>query len=515
VKSWLSGTLLAAVTVLAGTARAADVETLRQSGPAADRFNIAVLGDGYRAEDQAQLKADAQGIIEYLFSLTPLAQYAAFFNVKLVHVVSNENGADNGSYGAMRDTALDSYFNCDGIDRLLCMDDGKAAVAAAQDVPEYNFAIVIVNDPKYGGSGGTVCVSSANEQSFEVLAHEIGHSLAQLADEYSYEGNQPPCDPQQDCQEANATLRTTLEQIKWHDWIEDGTPLPTPATAPYASVTGLFEGARYTPTGIYRPQLNCKMRDLGADYCSVCTEQFVRSIWTSDNIKMIETSMPAAPDVQSATCDAIELSVTSPPIVPSTYRYTWTVDGTVQPETTRAISLQPGALQQGEHQVAVRVEDATSLVRTDLDNDLKDQTSWTVAVAKDDCPVPAGGAGGMGGVAGTSAAGASGAGVAGMGGAAGAGGAGGVGDTGSSAGSVTTAGAASGMAGGSSSGADAPHGNPPPRETAGCGCALPGEASPRGVAGLLVLLGVALGRVRRERTGRRQGRGARVANRRR
>jgi MYXO-CTERM domain-containing protein len=368
-----------------------------------------------------------------------------------------------------------------------------------------------VNDPKYGGSGGTVCVSSANEQSFEVLAHEIGHSLAFLADEYSYEGNQPPCDPQQDCQEANATLRTTLEQIKWHDWIEDGTPLPTPATAPYASVTGLFEGARYTPTGVYRPQLNCKMRDLGADYCAVCTEQFVRSIWTSDNIKMIETSAPAEPNVQSVTCDAIELSVTSPPIVPSTYRYTWTVDGTVQPETTRAISLSPGALQQGEHQVAVRVEDATSLVRTDLDNDLKDQTSWTVTVAKNDCPVPVGGTGGTGGVAGASAGGAVTAGMAGD--ADGAGGAGGAVDLGGSAGSVATAGVASGMAGGSSSGT--PHGNPPPRETAGCGCALPGEASPRGVAWLLVLLGVALGRVRRERAGRRQGRGARVAHRRR
>ncbi len=59
-------------------------------------------------------------------------------------------------------------------------------------MPEYNFAIVIVNDPKYGGSGGPVCASSSNEDSFEVLAHEIGHSMAHLADEYSYEGNQPP-----------------------------------------------------------------------------------------------------------------------------------------------------------------------------------------------------------------------------------------------------------------------------------------------------------------------------------
>ncbi len=66
-----------------------------------------------------------------MFGISPLKQYAQFFNVKLLHVISNENGADNGSYGATRDTALGAYFNCDGIDRLLCIDDGKVAVAAA------------------------------------------------------------------------------------------------------------------------------------------------------------------------------------------------------------------------------------------------------------------------------------------------------------------------------------------------------------------------------------------------
>lgn len=492
------GAALALAWLVARGASAAEVETLRQAGPAAERFNIAVLGDGYRAEDQTKLKTDAQGIIDYVFGVTPLKQYAAFFNVKLVHVVSNENGADNGSYGATRDTALGAYFNCDNIDRLLCIDDGKAAVAAAQDVPEYNFAIVIVNDPKYGGSGGPVCASSSNEQSFEVLAHEIGHSLARLADEYSYEGNQAPCDPQQDCREANATVRTSREQIKWHDWIEQGTPLPTPATQAYANATGLFEGARYTPMGVYRPQQNCKMRDLGADYCSVCSEQFVRSIWTADNIQMIESSTPAGPTVSSASCDAIELSVTSPPIAPSTYRYTWTVDGKPQPDATNQIALLPGALLQGEHDVAVRVEDATAMVRTDLDNVLKDQVSWTVSVTRGDCPAPAGGTGAGG--------------AAGVGGAAGGGGGGvstsGVGGLGGVAGGAGTFGggvAGGGTASGNSGAGLGPSGAPPPRETEGCGCAVPGRKSPAGAAGLLALaLGVRLARATWRRIVRRR-----------
>lgn len=485
----VAGVALAATWLLAATAGAAEVESLRMSGPVADRFNIAVLGDGYRAEDQTKLKTDAQGIIDYLFSVPPLKQYGAFFNVKLVHVISNENGADNGSYGTTRDTALGAHFNCDNIDRLLCIDDGAAAVAAAQDVPEFNFAIVIVNDPKYGGSGGPVCASSSNEQSFEVLAHEVGHSLARLADEYSYEGNQPPCNELQDCREANATLRTSLEQIKWKDWIEQGTPLPTPATEQYSKITGLFEGTRYTPTGVYRPQLNCKMRDLGADYCSVCTEQFVRSIWTAENIKMIEQATPAQAAVQSVSCDPVELSVKSPPITPSTYRYTWSVDGKPQTETTNEISLWPGTggpngLTQGDHQVAVTVEDATALVRSDPDGILKDEFTWTVSVTQSDCPVqmPGGGAAGGAGAGGALAGG-------GVGGAASAGGMGG---TPSTAGASSVAGTPGGIAG--SVGTARP--NPPPLESSGCGCSVPRPDSTPTAAFLAWTLGLVAARRR-------------------
>lgn len=482
----VAGAALAAAWLAAASAGAAEVESLRMSGPAADRFNIAVLGDGYRAEDQTKLKTDAQGIIDYLFSVPPLEQYGGFFNVKLVHVISNQNGADNGSYGTTRDTALGAHFNCDNIDRLLCIDDGAAAVAAAQDVPEYNFAIVIVNDPKYGGSGGPVCASSSNEQSFEVLAHEIGHSLAHLADEYSYEGNQPPCSEQQDCREANATLRTSLEQIKWKDWIEQGTPLPTPATDQFGKITGLFEGARYTPLGVYRPQLNCKMRDLGADYCSVCTEQFVRSIWTAENIKMIEQTTPAQAAVQSTSCDAVELNVKSPPITPSTYRYTWSVDGKPQAEATSEISLLPGVLKQGDHQVVVTVEDATALVRSDPDGILKDEFTWTVSVTKSDCPVqmPGGGAG-AGGAGG------------GAGGALGGGGVGGVAAAGGLGGASSAAGASS--VAGTSSVADAGGSSrptPPPLESSGCGCSLPRLGSTPTAALLAWTLGLVLARRR-------------------
>ena len=477
MRRWLALGVFVVVAAWGVTARAAEVETLRQNGPASARFNIAVLGDGYRTTDQAKLTTDARAIIDYLFGVSPLRQYEPFFNVKLVHVISNDDGADNGTYGAARDTALGAYFNCGDIERLLCVDTGKVQAVAAQELPEFNFAIVLVNDPKYGGSGGQVCASSSNEQSFEVLAHEIGHSLAHLADEYSYEGNQPPCDEKQDCKEANATLRAAREQIKWKDWIESATPVPTPATQQFAAVTGLFEGARYTPTGIYRPQQNCKMRDLGAEYCPVCAEQFVRSIWTAENIQMIESATPTEPAVASDTCDPIALSVTNPPMLPSTYKYVWSVDGSVQAETTNAIQLLPGVLLPGAHKVDLSVQDTTAMVRTDPNGVLVEQHSWTVTVSKSDCPTSVGGVG-AGGAAGN----------------AGAGGTGGTGGTGGAVGD--TGGAGVGVSG--TTGVT-PRPAPPPAQTSGCGCALPGREAPRSLATIGLALLVLLGRRRRGR----------------
>ena len=491
---WLLTTML--LLLISGRpAHAFEVETLRESGPADKRFNIAVLGDGYRAQDQTKLKTDAQGITDYLFGVSPLQQYSKFFNVRLIHVISNEAGADNGTAGGQRDTALNSYFSCGGIDRLLCVDEGAAQTIAADDMPEFNFIIVIVNDSKYGGSGGTVCAASANEQSFEVVAHEVGHSLAQLADEYSYDGGIGPCNQQQDCSEANATVRSQREQIKWRDWLEQATPVPTPENAQYQSSIGVFEGARYQEIGTYRPKISCKMRDLGSEFCSVCAEQFVRSFWSFDNIRMIEAAVPPETSVQVDSCDPILLSATTPPITPSTYRYTWTVDGQMLPEPTSQVQLQPAALKQGSHEVELLVEDATELVRADPNNLLKDEHSWTVTVSRSDCVDPSGGMGGAAGSAG--GAGAPGGGMAGTSGAGG-----GAGGTAGSAGGVDAGGAS--MAGGAvtagstgGTGKTTPTQAPPPREAAGCGCSLPGSGSPTTTASwALVVLGL-VARLRR------------------
>jgi len=492
---------LAFVCALGSAANAFDVEVLREAGPPDRRFNLTVLGDGYRATDQEQLTTDAASMVSNLFATSPFAEYAGLFNVKLVHVVSNDSGADGGDHGAVRDTELGAYFNCAGIERLICVDDGRVLSIAAADTPEFNLALVIVNDTKYGGSGGVVTVSSIGA-GVDVFTHELGHSLAQLADEYSDDGGQPPCDPLADCPEANATMRVARSEIKWNAWIDESTPIPTTST--HLGFVGLFEGARYQSSGIYRPEFDCKMRSSWQPFCRVCIEQAVRSFWSLENVRMIEESTPG-PSVVMADCEPVSFRVQTPSLSPSPYRYEWSLDGASLTAEGPALDLSPEDVPPGTHTLALSVLDQTDFVRSDPAGLLSDEVSWSVSVGVLDCP----GYGGAPGTGGISAVG----GMPGSGGATeGSGGAteasGGTVSGGTSSGGVSTGGGAPGgdsggaspeSSGGAPSGGQGP-GPADPTTAAGCGCSLPGGRAPVPSAALLaVLLALRLGRRREHR----------------
>ena len=379
------GTALAALTCTLGLARGAaayPVETLRTSGPPEQRIDLVILGDGYRAQDQDKLSADAQTAAGLVFGLTPFAEYAGLFNVKLIHVTSNQNGADQGSYGATRDTALGANFGCYGIDRLLCVDDAKVLSVAAADVPEADLVVVLVNDPKYGGSGGPVVVISTQEQALPQLPHEMGHSLGDLADEYTaaYPGF-PACSPTLDCAEPNVTLRSTRDSLKWKAWVASSTPIPTPAGAGYDGV-GCFDGARYLETGVYRPvDEACLMRNLSVDFCPVCAEGLVRALW--GRVSPIDSLTPPATEPVRG-CGAITLSVATPTLTPSSLRFAWSVDGALQAETRPSFTLEPTAAGGPDRVVTVRISDTTPLVRSDPQAALVETAQWTVQAGCDD-----------------------------------------------------------------------------------------------------------------------------------
>ena len=353
------------------------VELLLNSGPSSNRIDITVMGDGYRVQDQAQLTNDANTLINALMQLEPYKTYKELFNVKLIHVVSNQNGADDGSYGATRDTALGCYFGCAVIDRLLCCDQGAIYQTIATYAPENDISIVLSNDPKYGGSGGDVVIVSLSGSASQVVGHEFGHTIANLADEYTdaYPGY-PPCPSSSDCWEPNATLRNVRKDVKWNLWIDAATPVPTPSYSGYSGI-GDFEGCRYLTTGVYRPKdTDCLMRALGYPYCSVCAEAVTLAYW--NRLSMIDASSPASP--VAATCAPVTLSVTTPPLQQHPWKFTWTVDSNPQSATGPSLVLDPAALGKGAHTATVVVADMTPLIRNDKSGVAHDTQTWTINV---------------------------------------------------------------------------------------------------------------------------------------
>jgi hypothetical protein len=354
-----------------------EVETLLENGSPSNRIDLVILGDGYRLEDQDKMNSDTEAFLDVFWNSTPYKEYKNFFNVALVHVVSNDNGADRGDFGEDRDTALGANFWCYDVERMLCVDYDAVYTLVAEDTPEYDFVFVIVNDTKYGGSGGEIAVFSSDDAASDIVTHEFGHSFANLADEYEEGEGYEPCIGS-DCPEPNASLYFTFDKIKWNHWIEETTPLPTPNIKYFVDVVGAFEGGRYQKQGVYRPWLQCKMRVLGFTFCSVCAEAMVKGVY--DIVSPIDGATPK--EVVALTGEeTAELKVQYPAPIPDTMTFHWTVGGLPVDETSNRFTVQADTLGSGISQVSVLVRDDTALVREDTDHLLEATHTWAIEVS--------------------------------------------------------------------------------------------------------------------------------------
>lgn len=275
-----------------------DVSAIVQNGPTAEKLDIAVIGDGYTAAELDHFHTDAQESWNALLGVEPYTSHADLFNVWAVDAVSAESGVSGDpDQSVVRDTALDSYFWCNGTERLLCVDTAKVESYAAY-APEADLVIVIANSAKYGGAGynqvqsglgydGIATHSGDNAQSGMVAVHETGHSLGKLADEYAYT-DQEYTGPE--TTEANTSIHPAAEMeargTKWHHWLGESTP--------DGGVIGTFEGAAYHTRGIYRPSENSLMRSLGsAEFNLVGREAMIAGFYRHASVLVAGTARAA------------------------------------------------------------------------------------------------------------------------------------------------------------------------------------------------------------------------------
>jgi hypothetical protein len=305
-------------------------------------LDIAIVGEGYRADETDRFRDDFARFSQLLLEQEPYASYANRIAVRGVLLPSADSGADEPTHGLYRTTSVGMTFNSLGSERYMLTEHNRALRDIAANVP-YDTLIIMVNHERYGGGGiyNSYCSFTAHGPWSEyLLLHEFGHSFAGLADEYytsdvAYSDFYPPgVEPA----EPNITALGDPEALKWGDLVDSGTPLPTPwskeefdrisqesqakrqelstalaeatrsgapddeiealehkqqqlaeetakwtdaflAKTPFADSVGAFEGAGYASQGLFRPEVDCLMFRRGVQpFCRVCERAVAKVI---------------------------------------------------------------------------------------------------------------------------------------------------------------------------------------------------------------------------------------------
>jgi hypothetical protein len=347
-------------------------EKIKDNGDDANRMVWIIMGDGYRSLEIDDYHQDVDRVINEFFSTSPWDDYKSFNNVYRIDVISNESGADHPSSNIYVDTALDGTYDTYGIGRLLTVDDSKAFEIASM-IPSFDAVMIIVNDESYGGSGGSTMVLSNHEKAGRIALHEAGHLIGDLADEYE---TPYPGYPEGDS-EPNVTYQTEFEYIPWKNWIDNITPLPTPEYEGYYDV-GIYEGARYKSSDIYRPTSNSIMRSLGAPYGPINSEAIIINL--HDFVDPIDKYSPVENNIfLSSSSNNFQFNIDLVPSINENIDVSWGIDGVIQEgEKSTALSIDASTLKKGSYSVKVSVADNTSLVRSDPQGLLLSSKIWSI-----------------------------------------------------------------------------------------------------------------------------------------
>lgn len=241
---------------------------LLKNGSPQEKIDVAIVAEGYTAEEMDMFYADAQVAMEAILKHEPFGIYKDRFNFVAVALPSQESGVSVPGEGEWKNTALKAHFNTFYMDRYLTTLRLKNMHDKLCGVP-YEHIVILANTDTYGGGGiyNSYTLTTAHHPAFKpVVVHEFGHSFAGLADEYYYddmyvEYYYPGTEPW----EQNITTLADFES-KWKDMLEAGE-------------AELLEGAGYQSKGVYRPAADCRMHTNRPDsFCPVCQRAIARII---------------------------------------------------------------------------------------------------------------------------------------------------------------------------------------------------------------------------------------------
>jgi hypothetical protein len=288
--------LLALLGTFHGPALAKDpseptIRYFREAGPPERAVDVVFVGDGYSKSKIGKFWKDLRRYATRLLKEPPFSWYRKKFSVRGLIIPSRDDGCDLSPKEERVSTLLESSFNTPSGRLLVFKNAGllKKLVTKAGDV---DIVFVMVNTEKYGGGGSVLhnhevrgkplpapTFAACDTRSFLIAIHELGHSLADLADEYSEDSSHPrPLPEKGDLPHANVTLercfdkssfKTIAATVKWKRFLE----LKGAKKHEWA-----HPGAYYRHTGVYRPWKRCMMRESGVPFCPICAKEMSKAI---------------------------------------------------------------------------------------------------------------------------------------------------------------------------------------------------------------------------------------------
>ncbi len=341
-------------------------EVLQWSGDPRKKLNLVFLSDGYQKDELGDYKETVNAYLSDLFGhQEPYGRYQKLINVIRIDVPSQESGAScddytfsprKNRYGSSFPVAcINAIFKTKLSDRFLYTLKGWRVKRDSRSLRYDGISIadevaVIVNSPKRGGTGlGWIVQTSITPA--HVMAHEFGHTWANLGDEYVNDGDL--CLYFMRKRPNISVKKRSISKLKWGHWMLEDTPLPTPATELYANRIGMFRGAAGgCKRVLYRPAQKCKMEgSANPHFCAVCMEAMTLRIL--DRVSLIESS------IRVDETGTLQADVA----LPERMVTRWFVDGKLWQQTQ---TYQPlTGFPRGSHEVRLVVADESAPVRKD------------------------------------------------------------------------------------------------------------------------------------------------------
>ncbi|MBI3273142.1 MAG: FHA domain-containing protein [Planctomycetes bacterium] len=397
---------------------------LVENGPAENRYDLIIAGDGYTVEQQDSLLKQAKRIAEHLFREEPFKEYASYFNVRAALLESREAGFDIVPGSTRKDTALGGASSND-----LMTVDHDLVRRHLGGVPNDGLVVVLINGGGTTGTGGGGVLAMGSSAA-AILHHEIGHAMAGLGDEYETKVGAAALGPSSEGKKhrpgfenvngewvrlkelppralaANLMEGSDLEHMKaacpWRHWIEKG---QDNWRSHGVQEVGFFEGGGMKTHDIFRPQRDCKMRDASIEYCVVCMERMVLALHRG--VRGIDAWEPKEDQVAVLSSKPFHFQVRA--MAPRTHALT--VEWSVKPIDVREkrpgdtvaaeipgrplpggiargkdgaavyfCDLGAGALSPGTYDVTARSADPTPYVLADPEKRLQSARTWRLEV---------------------------------------------------------------------------------------------------------------------------------------